>query len=112
MASLKLNIEQAHVLTCISHTYSSIGYWIRQMEDTVASARHSFNSRTALPTSGYSMMEYNASVNRLRGEIDMAFAVFANSVHESHVYPIIANAQQLEGYPQTFYVGDTVEYKA
>lgn len=112
MASIKLNVEQAYALTCISHTYSNIGYWIRQMEDTVKSARHSFDSRTALPTGGYSMMEYNATVNRLRAEIDMAFVVFANSVHETHVYSIIASAQQLDGFPATFREGDVINYKA
>lgn len=112
MASIKLNSEQAHVLTCISHSYSSVGYWIRQMEGSVKLFRDSFDTHSNLPTGGYSMMEYSSAANRLRGEMDIAYAVFDNSVHESHVPAIIKVAQQLEGFPKTFHENDTINYKA
>lgn len=112
MASIKLNAQQAHVLTSISHSYASVGYWIRQMEDTVKLARDSFDMRTNLPYGGSSMMEFNAFAYRLRGEMDIAYAVFESSVHESHVPAIIRVAQQTEGFPQTFHVNDTINYKA
>ena len=110
MPVIALNAKQAYALTSISHTYSSVNYWIRQMEETVKSARSSFEKRSNLPTGGFSMMEYNSAVNRLRGEIQIAEMLFVDSVHDTHITAIIKAAQQVEGFPQCFGDGEVLYY--